>query len=86
MSPLRDTVSLVNSIEGDVCLFEEFHVLLLGQRFGGDIQQFCLARLHVGFHLVDGRLVQRRVQVVCRSLITHGADDVHLILHQGNQR
>ena len=87
MSPLRDTVRLVNSIEADLARFQEVHILLLGQRLRSHIQQFGLSCRDVSLHLIDGRLVQRRVQVMRQSiLLAHAVDYIHLVLHQGYER
>ena len=86
MTPLRDTMGLVNGVERDLRLLQEFHIFVLGQRLGSHIEQLGLTIQDIGLHLIDSRLVQRRVQVMGRTFVTHRADDVHLILHQGYQR
>ena len=86
MTPLRDTVRLINGIERYLCLFQELYIILFGQRLRSDIQQLSTSRHNICLDLVNGRLVQRRVQIVRRSLVTHRTDDIHLILHQGYQR
>ena len=86
MTPLRDTMGLVNGVERDLRLLQEFHILVLGQRLGSHIEQLGLTIQDIGLHLIDSRLVQRRVQVMGRTFVTHRADDIHLILHQGYQR
>ena len=56
MTPLRDTVCLVHSIERDGHILQEGHVLFLGKRLGSDIQQFGAPAAHVIFHFLDGLL------------------------------
>ena len=69
MSPFRDTVSLVNCIERDLHRFQELHIILLCERFRSHIEQFRPSLADILLHLVDRRLVQRRVQEVSRSLM-----------------
>ena len=86
MSPFRDTVSLVNCIERDLHRFQKLHVILLRQRLRSHIEQLRPSLADILLHLVNRRLVQRRVQKVCRSLmLTEVRDKVHLVLHQGYQ-
>ena len=54
--PFRDAVGFVDGDEGDVDLFEELDILVLGKRLGGDEKQLGLAvgnilldQLHLGF-------------------------------------
>ena len=79
-------MGLVNGIETDLDRFQEIHILILRQGFGSYIEQFGLTRKYILFHQVDSGLVERRIQIVRQSLLlTHAVDDIHLILHQGNQ-
>ena len=83
VSPLRDTMGLVDGIERYLHRLQELHIVLLRQRLGGYIQQFGDASTDVGLHLVDGPFVQRRVQVVGGALLfAEVTDDVHLVLHE----
>ena len=87
MSPLRDTVCFVDGIERDFDTFEELHVLLLRQRFRGDIQQLGLAGEDVALHLVDGSFGQRRIDEVRHSVFfAYVPYGIHLVFHQGYQR
>ena len=86
MSPFRDTVGLVDSIEGNLHRLQELHVLFLRQRLRSHIEQFGDTRLDISLHLVYGRLVQRRVQIVGRPFVlTQISNNIYLVLHQGNQ-
>ena len=57
MSPLRNTVRLVNGIEADLACFQEVHILILCQRLRCYVQQFGLSCRDIRLHLIDGRLV-----------------------------
>ena len=87
VTPLRDTMGLVDGVERNLHRLEEVHVLLLRERLGCHVEQLGMTRRDVSLHLIDGRLVERRVQVVGRPLVlAQLRDEVHLVLHQGNQR
>ncbi len=58
VSPLRDTVSLIDGIEGNLHGFQEIHIILLGQRLWRDIKQFGLSCQNIVLHPLDSRLVQ----------------------------
>ena len=59
VSPLRDTVCLVNGIERDGHIFQEGHIVFLGKRLGSDIQELGATVAHVFLHLLDGLLGER---------------------------
>ena len=85
--PLRDAVRLVDGVERHLYLMQESHVVLLGQRLRGEIEQLGLSRQHVGAHLRHGGLVERRVEEMGDPRIgREGAHGVHLILHQRDKR
>ena len=87
MTPLRDTMCLINSIERYLDRFQELYIILFRQRFRCNIQQLGVTCKDIRLHLIDSRLVQRRVQVVSSTLmLTEVTDDIHLVLHQCNQR
>ena len=87
MSPLRDAVRLVDGIERNLDFAQEGDVVLLGQRLGREVEQLGLALEHVGADLLDGRLVERRIEEVCNTRLgREGAHGVHLVLHQGDER
>ena len=84
--PLRNAVRLIDGVERYLYFMQEGHVVLLGQRFGGEIEQFRLPGQHVGTHLRDGRLVERRIEEMGDSRLgREGAHGVHLVLHQRDQ-
>lgn len=43
VAPFRNAMGLVDGIEANLDRFEEFHTLLLVQRFGSNVQEFGLA-------------------------------------------
>ncbi len=87
VAPLRYAVRLVDGIERYLDLAQKRHVVLLGERLGGEVQQFGLALQHVAAHLVDGRFVERRIEEMSYARFGgEGAHGVHLILHQGDER
>ena len=80
-------MSLVNGIERNLDRLQELHIIFFRQGLGSHVQQFCISRQDICLHLINGCLVQRRVQVVRSALmLTEIGDDIHLILHQGYQR
>ena len=58
MSPLRDTVRLIDSVERNLDTSQEFHVVLLGQGFRCHIKEFGLTTQDITLHLLDGRFVE----------------------------
>ena len=79
-------MGLVNGIERNLHRAQELHVLVLRQRLRSHVEQFRASLHDVFLHLVNGRLVQRRVEEVCCSLLlTEVADEVHLVLHQSDE-
>ena len=85
--PLRNAVRLVNSIKRYLHRLEEIYVLLLVERFGCHVEQLRLTGHNVAAHLVDGRFVERRVEVVGHAVfLAHAVDDVHLVFHQRYER
>ena len=86
MSPLRDAVRLVDGVERNLKRLEEGDIVFLIQRLGGHIQQLGASAAHVVHHLYHGRLVQRRVEVVCQcGLVAQRVHRVYLVLHQGDE-
>ena len=86
VSPLRDTVCLVDGIERNLARLQELHVVLLRQRLRCHVQQFRQPRADVVLHLVDGRLIERRVQVVGHALmLAEVRQEVHLVFHEGDE-
>jgi len=87
VAPLRNAVGFVDGIERDGNCLEKFNVFLFRQRFGRHIEQFGLARQDVGFHLIDGAAVERRIQKVSDSVVGREiAHCVDLVFHQGDER
>ena len=87
VAPLRDAVRLVDGVERNPYLAQERHVVLLGERFGSEVEQLGLARQHVRAYLRDGRLVERRIEEMGDARLgREGAHGIHLVLHQGDQR
>ncbi len=82
MPPLRDAVGLVDGVERNLDLAQKGHVVLLRQRLGSEIEQLGLAVQHVLTHLVDGRLVERRIQEMGDARLggegPHGVDLVFI--------
>ena len=58
VSPFRNTVCLVNGIEGNLHIFEELYIFVLGQRFRSHIQQFGLPAENIRLNLFYSRLIQ----------------------------
>ena len=87
MSPFRDAMRLVNGIEADFNRPQECNVLLLVQRLRSDIKQFRMPRDDIRTYLVDLGLLQGRVEIMRHTvLLADAVDDIHLILHQGDER
>ena len=85
--PLRDAVSLVDRIERDLDRFQKLDIILFRERFRSHIEQLRQSALDIGLHLVDGSLVKRRVQIVSHTfMLVQVGDEVHLVLHQGDER
>ena len=86
MSPLRDTMGLVDGIERNLHRLQELHIIVLGERLGCHIQQLGPTLANVLLHLVDGRLVERGVKEMSRTLLlAQVGNEVHLIFHQGDE-
>ena len=87
MAPFGDTMRLIDGEEGNLDGAQKVDVFLLGQGFGGHIEQLALAFDDVLLDLVDGRFGERRVDevghIVFLRKVAHGID---LILHEGNER
>lgn len=80
MSPLRYTVSLIDGIERNLYRLQEINIILLGERFGRNIEQFCLACQYITLDMVDCRLVKRRVEIMGHAVaFAHAVDYVHLV-------
>ena len=87
MSPLGDAMSLIDGIERNLHRAQEIDILVFRERLGSDIKEFCLALLDVILDKVDGRLVQRRVDVMRHPvLLAQAVYHVDLVLHQRYQR
>ena len=57
MSPLRNTVSLINSVKRYLDLLEEINILLLGKRLRSHIQKFGFAVKYIGLNQIDWCLI-----------------------------
>ena len=81
-------MSLVNSVERDVHLAQELHVLLLSEGFRSHIKQFGNTREDIRADLLDLRAVQRGIQEMRDSVtfLHESPDHIHLIFHQSDQR
>ena len=83
VSPFRNTVRLVNGKKRDIQLLQKFYRILLAQRLGCHIQQFCATLQQVVLHLLRLRLRKRRVQKVRHTVLTRRITHrVHLVFHQ----
>ena len=83
MSPLRNTVSLINSNQADIQRIRPLRHFGK-QPFGRHIKQFDLSCKYP-LHNVAVRSFRLHA-VKCRSRNTIAAQRVHLVLHQGQQR
>ena len=87
VAPLRDAMRLVDGVERHLYFMQERHVVLLGERFGGEIEQFGLPGEHVGADLRHGGLVERRIEEMRDPRLGRkGPHRIDLVLHQGDQR
>ena len=86
MSPLRDTMGLVDGIERDLHRLEKLHILFFRQRLRGYIEQLRTSFTDIFLHQIGSRLVERRVQKMGRTfMFAEMGDKVHLVLHQGDE-
>lgn len=85
MTPLRNTVRLVNGIKRDGNCFKEFNIFFFGERFRCHIKQLGLTLYYIALDLIDCSFIERGVQemghIVILTEIAHGID---LIFHQCN--
>ena len=58
VTPLRDTVCLVNGVERDLDLVQKGDIVLLGQRLGGKVEQLGLTGKYIFAHLLHSILCQ----------------------------
>ena len=80
-------MGLVDGEEADLDLGEELHVLLLGEGFGGHVEQLGGARQDVLAHLLRLGAGEGAVEEVGHAVVAaEAAQQVHLVLHQGDQR
>ena len=87
VSPLRYAVSLVYGVERNLHRPEKLYVVLFVQRLRSHVEQLGPAAVHVVHHLLQRRLVERRVKIVRHSaLLTESVDHVHLVFHQRDER
>ena len=87
MAPLRDTVSLIHRVEGDLHIGQKVHVLGLRQRLGRHVEQFRTPRLYVALDALYLGFREGGVDEMGQSVrLAHQADGIHLILHQSNKR
>ncbi len=87
VTPLRDTVRLVDGVERNLDFTQKGDIVLFRERLGGEVEQLGLAVQDILAHLLHGRLVERRIQEVGNArILGEGAHRIDLILHQGNQR
>ena len=87
MSPLGDTMSLVNSIEGNLTALQELDVIFFRQRLWSDVEQLGAPFTDISFHLVDSCLVKGRIEEMSNTfMLAEMRDEVHLVLHQSYQR
>ena len=83
MSPLRNTMRLVYSIERNLHRLQKFHILIFTQRLGCYIQKLRCTTSHVVHYLLYGRLIKRRVKIMSHaSVFAHAVHHVHLVFHQ----
>ena len=87
VSPLRDTMRLINGVEGNLHSFQKIDVLRFLQALGRKIEQFRFARHDIIPDGVNLSAAQTRVDKVRHALflriVTHRID---LVFHQRNQR
>src|SRR5258708_12811311 len=87
MPPRRYTMCFVYREKGDLQVTEEFHILLLGQRFGSDIQHFCMTVEQVLMDCPDLFLIKRGIQEVGDAVLAAvTAHQVYLVFLQADQR
>jgi hypothetical protein len=87
MAPFADAVRLVDGEEADGDLREELHVLFLGERFRGHVEQLGDARADVCAHLLGIPAGEGAVEEVGHAVLAaEAAQQVHLVLHQGDER
>ena len=86
VTPFRDAMCFVDSIEGYLRLGQEADVLFLGQRLGCDVEQLRPPFDDVLLHRVNLRLGERGVEVVGYAVVVEElADGIHLVFHEGNK-
>ena len=88
VSPFRDTVRLVHSVERYLDFLQKGYVLFLCQRFGSDVEYLGASGEKVGTDLVYFLPRQRGIQEMGDTLVAadKAAQHIHLILHERNQR
>ena len=59
VTPFRDTMRFVDSIEGYLHGFQEVHIILLRQRLRRHIEQFGAPFYDIRLDLIDGSLIER---------------------------
>jgi hypothetical protein len=86
MAPFADAMGLIDGEEADGDLREELHVLFLGEGFRGHVEQLGDARADVGAHLLGIATGEGAVEEVGHAVLpAEAAQQVHLVLHQGDQ-
>ena len=84
MSPLGDTVCLINGEEGDGHILEPFQKRLGHQPFRRHIEQIQFLVVQLRQYPARGNVTEGRI--VKGSTHTVGAQGIHLVLHQGDER
>ena len=80
-------MGLVDGDKRDLKRLEERQVVGFVERLRRDVQQLRTSLLDVALHLVDGRAVERRVEVMGQAVhLTQAVDHVHLVFHQRDER
>ena len=87
MPPLRYAMRLINSDKRDIDLLKKLNILVFGQCFWSDEEQFGLTVRNVLFDLFHLGFGERRIEEVSHIIILAvSSDTVDLVLHQCNKR
>ena len=83
VAPLRDAVGLVDGHEADGAFQQELDGVVLGQAFGGHVEQAYFAAHHVFLHPLHLRFGQGRI--IHLRIHAEGPELVDLVFHQGDE-